>query len=346
MSSFDSGNYGILSARFGALTGMREIGYTLKMIQEQNYNSAFIGRRQIQNADGSTQLVVTDSLIGSVNPSEEMYGTKYPGSIITNGRRLYWLDTIKGCVVREAGNQPFRISDYGMVRYWRDACRQIEVLGYEVLTGWDWQTESLFITRKSDILSSGETINFYDPERESGEAGWVSEHDFKDAGGLFVDMYGYVGKTFTSTLGGGVFIHNAVNSYLNLYGQAKTFSITSIFNPELDTEKVFLAHWMKANQSLTKAIFTVPASAQNPNGMRTYLVPGNYAVREAQYFSDLKNDGYTKGVFADDAPLFIQQMISGRPLREQVCFATVEYAGSTIFVLFSHDITYNNSPWS
>ena len=346
MSSFDSGNYGILSARFGALTGMREIGYTLKMIQEQNYNSAFIGRRQIQNADGSTQLVVTDSLIGSVNPSEEMYGTKYPGSIITNGRRLYWLDTIKGCVLREAGNQPFRISDYGMVRYWRDACRQIEVLGYEVLTGWDWQTESLFITRKSDLLANGETINFYDPERESGEAGWVSEHDFKDAGGLFVDMYGYVGKTFTSTLGGGVFIHNAVNSYLNLYGQAKTFSITSIFNPELDTEKVFLAHWMKANQSLSKAIFTVPASAQNPNGMRTYLVPGNYAVREAQYFSDLKNDGYTKGVFADDAPLFIQQMISGRPLREQVCFATVEYAGSTIFVLFSHDITYNNSPWS
>jgi hypothetical protein len=346
MSSFDSGNYGVLSARFGALTGMREIGYTLKMIQEQNYNSAFIGRRQIQNADGSTQLVVTDSLIGSVNPSEEMYGTKYPGSIITNGRRLYWLDTIKGCVIREAGNQPFRISDYGMVRYWRDACRQIEVLGYEVLTGWDWQTESLFITRKSDLIASGETINFYDPERESGEAGWVSEHDFKNAGGLFVDMYGFVGKTFTSTLASGVYIHNSVNSYLNLYGQAKTFSITSIFNPELDTEKVFLAHWMKANQSLAKSIFTVPVSAQNPNGMRTYLVPGNYAVREAQYFADLKNDGYTKGSFADDSAIFRQQMISGRPLREQVCFATIEYAGSTIFVLFSHDITYNNSPWS
>lgn len=346
MSSFDSGNYGILSARFGALTGMREIGYTLKMIQEQNYNSAFIGRRQIQNADGSTQLVVTDSLIGSVNPSEEMYGTKYPGSIIANGRRLYWLDTIKGCVIREAGNQPFRISDYGMVRYWRDACRQIEVLGYEVLTGWDWQTESLFITRKSDLIASGETINFYDPERESGEAGWVSEHDFKNAGGLFVDMYGFVGKTFTSTLASGVYIHNSVNSYLNLYGQAKTFSITSIFNPELDTEKVFLAHWVKANQSLAKSIFTVPVSAQNPNGMRTYLVPGNYAVREAQYFADLKNDGYTKGSFADDSAIFRQQMISGRPLREQVCFATIEYAGSTIFVLFSHDITYNNSPWS
>jgi hypothetical protein len=103
---------------------------------------------------------------------------------------------------------------------------------------------------------------------------------------------------------------------------------------------------MKANQSLAKSIFTVPVSAQNPNGMRTYLVPGNYAVREAQYFADLKNDGYTKGLFADDSAIFRQQMISGRPLREQVCFATIEYAGSTIFVLFSHDITYNNSPWS
>jgi hypothetical protein len=353
MSSFDSGNYGLLSARFGALTGLREVGYTLKMIQELNYNMAFIGRRQLQNADGSTQLVVTDSLIGSVNPSEEMFGCKHPGSILNNGRSVYWVDVINGMVVRESGNGAFPISSYGMSRYWITACKSIQDNSLEVFCGFDNQTESLFITRKkaSSLVSADDvhvTISFYDPDDTNEEKGWVSEHSFdKNVSSTFygVDMYGSVGSVFTSCLLSGIYRHNE-STFLNLYGESKSFKVKSVFNPEADLIKIFLSHWVKMNRSLDGAIFTVPASQQNPNGMRTLLKPGNYAIKEAAYYADLKNDGYTKGLYADNNSIFIQQLVSGRPMREQVLECEITASGSSIFVLFDHEISYILSQWT
>jgi hypothetical protein len=348
MSSFDSGDYGIVGAKFGALTAMREVGYTLKMIQEANYNTAFIGRRELQNADGSTNLVVTDNLIGSVNPSEDLYGTKHPGSVCINGRNIYWLDTIKGKVIRESGNQPFPISDYGMVKYWRDASLTIDGLGYDVFTGFDKQTEQLFITYRrtgADVV----TISFYDPERDGVEKGWISFHDFTkviSSATTPVDIYGWVGQIFTSALGNGLYKHNASGSYLQLYGEQKTMKVTSPFmlNPEQVT--VFLAHWVRSNQKVSGTIFTIRGNEQTPLGMRSLLVPGNYVVKEGVYYSEIKRDGYTKGFFADDSPSFINQMGVGRVMRGPVLLAEISYSGSTIFVIFSHSVADDYSPLS
>lgn len=349
MSTFDSGNIGILSAKFGALTAMREIGYTLKMIQESNYNTAFIGRKQLSNADGSTNLVVTDSLIGTVNPSEDLYGSKYPGSVVINGRNLYWLDTIKGKVIRESGNQPFPISDYGMVKYWRDASLQIDGLGYEVFAGFDKQTEQLFITYKrtgADVF----TLSFYDPERDGIEKGWVcDEHSFtKVISSVItpVDMYAWVGQVFTSALGAGAYKHNVGNTYLQLYGEQKTMSVSSpfILNPEQMT--VFLAHWVRANRDFLGTIFTIPAGPQTPNGMRTLLVSGNYSIKENAFYSEIKRDGLTKGLVSDDSNSFKIQMLEGRVMRGYVCLAEISYSGSLSFVIFSHSIADEYSPLS
>ena len=349
MSTFDSGNYGLLSAKFGSFVAMREVGYTLKMIQEANYNTAFIQRRQIQNADGSTQLVVTDSLIGSVNPSEDLYGTKYPGSVCVNGRNVYWLDTIKGKVIRESGNSPFPISDYGMVKYWRDAALTIDSLGYEVFTGFDKQTEQLFITYKrtgADVF----TLSFYDPERDGIEKGWVcDQHDFTKVISSVVtpiDMYGWVGQIFTSALAGGLYKHNVGSSYLQLYGEQKTMSVSSAFVLDPEQMTVFLAHWVRANKAFAGTIFTIPAGPQTPNGMRTLLVPGNYVTRENVFYSEIKRDGYTKGVYADNSNSFITQMLEGRVMRGHVCLAEISYASSTIFILYSHAIADEYSPLS
>lgn len=347
MSSFDSGNYGILSAKFGAITAMREVGYTLKMIQEFNYSTAFIGRKQIQNADGSTQLVVTDSLIGTVNPSEQLYGTKYPGSVVAIGRNTYWLDGVKGVVIRESGNGAFPISSYGMVKYWRDACVELDnsASAVDVFAGYDFQTEQYFITRKNAGLTIAKTLSFYDPERQNEEPGWISHHDFNN-GSTHVDMYAWVGKFFLSSAGSGIWKHNVPGSYLTIYGSAKTFKIKSLFNPEFDATKIWLSHWLRSNQSPTKVYFSVPASSQNPNGMLSYLLPGNYVNKEASFYSDLKNDGYTKGLAAEGSAQFKEQLVVGRPLREQVVGVEIQYAGSTIFVVWAHDIGYLISDWS
>jgi len=147
MSNFEAGQYRILSAKWGATVGLREIGYTLKIIQEVNYSTAFIGRRELQESSGATQQVlITDSLIGTINESESGYGTKYPGSILVFNRNMYFYDTTKGEVIRESGNAPFPISNYGMVRYFRDTANLITSDNYEIITGFNKPEESLYMT--------------------------------------------------------------------------------------------------------------------------------------------------------------------------------------------------------
>lgn len=154
MSNFESGQYKILSARFAGITGLREVGYTLKIIQETNYSTAFLGRNELQESGGAVQqVIITDNLIGTINSSEYGYGTKYPGSICSYGNHVYWFDTTKGEVIREAGNAPFAISKYGMIKYFRDAAQTIVDGGYEIITGFNKQEESLYLTWFTDEYS-------------------------------------------------------------------------------------------------------------------------------------------------------------------------------------------------
>ncbi|MEG7727190.1 hypothetical protein U2063_15495, partial [Listeria monocytogenes] len=80
----------------------------------------------------SSQLVLTDNLIGQINDSEFGFGTKYAGSIIVNYNKMYFFDTTKIQVIREAGNAPFAISSYGMARYFREASEIIRNGDYEI----------------------------------------------------------------------------------------------------------------------------------------------------------------------------------------------------------------------
>ena len=154
MSNFESGQYKILSARFAGITGLREVGYTLKIIQETNYSTAFIGRNELQESGGAVQqVIITDNLIGTINPSEYGYGTKYPGSICSYNNHVYWFDTTKGEVIREAGNAPFAISKYGMIKYFRNAAQTIADGEYEIITGFNKQEESLYLTWFTDEYS-------------------------------------------------------------------------------------------------------------------------------------------------------------------------------------------------
>ena len=430
MSNFESGQYKILSAKWGTTVGLREIGYTLKIIQEVNYSTAFIGRRELQESNGATQQVlITDNLIGTINESEFGYGTKYAGSILVYGNNLYFYDTTKGEVVRESGNAPFPISSYGMVRYFRDASDLITSSNYELITGFNKQEESFYLTWFSDeiqtavtyftanvtvvsgttitaviispsktlavgntlkVTQSGvtfvgiitainvdgitytitktsgtatvnpitalsilsydqETISFFEPERQNQEPGWISNHDFEKTVGpdiVPIEMYGWIGRIFTAALNANVYEFNDSTTYLSLFGEDKEFKIKSVFNLNPDQSKVFLSHWVHSNLAVDKTTFVIPANQQTPNGMMSILKEGNYSLREGAFYADIKKDGYTKGVAAEDSLQFITNLISGRPMRGRVVEVEILYTGSDIFVVFSHELEIQYSPLS
>jgi hypothetical protein len=428
MSAFDAGNYKILSAKYGGVIGLREIGYTMKIVQEVNYSTAYIGRREITNADGSSQLVLTDNLIGQINDSNFGFGTKYAGSIIVNDNKMYFFDTTKMQVIREAGNAPFAISSYGMARYFREASGIIQNGDYEIITGFNKQEQSMYMTWFSNVLaeqnitygaanvsetdplviaidlpvptlvvgdkirvyqnttsfiaeievitfgfyrlilisgtpnlnpitaislfyveSSQETISFLEPERDSVEPGWTTNHDMEktiDSKIVPIDMYGFIGGIFTTVLNADIYEHNATGNYLNLFGENKDFKIKSVFNLEPDASKVFLAHAVHSNITMDKTTLVIPANQNYPIGMKSILVEGNYKLREGAFYADIKKDGYSKGFAAENTVQFINGLINGRPMRGRVIEVEILYQGNDIFVLFSHEVEIQYSPLS
>lgn len=430
MSNFDAGNYKILSAKYGAIVGLREIGYTMKIIQEVNYSTAYIGRREITNADGSSQLVLTDNLIGQVNDSNYGFGTKYAGSIIVSDNKLYFFDTTKMQVIREAGNAPFPISSYGMINYFREAANTIINGDYEIITGFNKQEQSMYMTWFTNkfanlpliysaagvstvtpnlviaiagpspslpvgtllevtqgatkfkaiitdnptltfypamlvegtanlnaitfisygVIRDSETITFLEPERDGAEPGWTSNHQMNktiSSQVIPIDMYGFIGGIFTTVLNANIYQHNNEGSnYLNLFGENKDFKITSVFNLEPDASKVFLAHAVHANITMDKTTLVIPANQNYPVGMKSILVEGNYKLREGAFYADIKKDGYSKGIAAENTVQFINGLINGRPMRGRVIEVEILYQGNDIFVLFSHEVEIQYSPLS
>lgn len=345
MSTFDEGNYKILSAKFGAITAAREIGYTLKILQEANYSTAFIGRREIQNADGSTQLVVTDSLIGNVNYSEDEYGTKQKGSVVVNDRNLYFFDTIKGVVVRESGNTPFPISNYYMVRYFSNKALEAEAGDFMAIGQFDdWTSQLWFHMIGTDY---SETLCFEDRDGNEYKR-WKSWQDmYVISGGQKqgVEMLGSIGRSFVSYLNGYPWEHYQYG-YLNYFGVQRDMVVKSVFNISPKEVKVFDTHSIHANMRPGYCIFTVPAVDMYPYGMKSKLMEGNYKGREGVYYSEIKGDGYSTGFTTEDSAQFRNGLVNGRNMRGHAITAEMTFITQDLVNLYSHEIGLTYSPKS
>lgn len=342
MSTFDEGNYKILNAKFNAITGLRQIGYTLKILQFSNFATAFIGRREVQNADGSTQLVVTDSLIGNYNYSNDGYGTKEKGSIAVSQRSLYFFDTIKGMYIRESGNEPTPISNYYMIRYWSNKALDAAAGDFKVVSEYDSRMQLVWVHMIGSNFS--ETIVFSEKDDR-----WKSWEDLYITSGETVqgaEMLGAIGRTFVAYLNGYLWEHYEGTGYLNIFGVQRKMVAESVFNVSPQQVKVMLTHGLHANMAPLKSTLTTPPSEMYPVGMRTILKENNYKNTEGIYNADIKGDGYTKGQVADDSAQFKQQLVNGRPMRGHVLTSRVEFESTDIVILFTQEAGVILSPRS
>jgi hypothetical protein len=358
LSTWDEGNFNAeINSRFGAIIGMRQIGYTLKIVQWANINSAFIGRRELQNADGSTNLVVTDNLIGTINPSEREFGTKYPGSIISTGQRLYYFDSLKSKYIVDDGNGVNEIALYGgpdgganstMSKYFRQLANTINASSnYDIITGFDYLYRDMYVTITNRALNTQETL--YYNETQNAWKYFIDMEHVNAAGDVkyIPDFYGNVGQSFFAFMLGNTFQFNkAVAGGLPAYSQLFKFNvddpvkklvIETVGMIEPDKVKVFLTHALHANLSPELVEITVPPNQMYPNGMYTRLKPGNYKYREGVFYADIKRDAYTKG-FTTDETVIKNLIANGRPMRGHVCVVRITFSTSDYCKLFTTSI--------
>jgi len=106
--------------RGGQITGLRQIGFTLKVLQLHKETSIYINRIQTFNPDGTEQFTLIDNLIGTQRPMDKDYGCQHPDSVMVNNDYLYYWDQSEGKFIRSAPNGQVEISDIKMKRWFKD----------------------------------------------------------------------------------------------------------------------------------------------------------------------------------------------------------------------------------
>ena len=188
------------------------------------------------NADGNSNVVATDRVLGQTIPFSGNYGiSKNPESFASDSYRVYFSDKVRGAIVRLSKDGLTAISDHGMKDFFKDHLK----LTTEIHGSFDDKKDEYNLVLKSsdtDEHKLPRTISFKEDVR-----GWVSFKTF------FPDMALSCANEYYTINDGRLFLQHATNSFLNdnlierntFYGVFKESSFKVILNEAPGTVKTF-----------------------------------------------------------------------------------------------------------
>jgi hypothetical protein len=307
LSRNDASDYIQVSSKFGAITKLVEIGYVLKVLQEKNLNSVYLSRTQLTNTDGSTNLSAVNTPLGTINPSESLYGSKYPRSVIRNNRSLYFLDTMQGAFIKDDNNGSEQISETRkMNRFFTDLCRKIESGLYTVvMTGsYDIRHEEAILSVSLTLIASPYTVTYHT----------IAYSEIKNK---FTTFYTYnteqlenIGQQLISFKNGELYLHNKTTNYNEFYGVDYPQKITIVGNKNPKFNKIFTNTAIRTNGEWNVPEIRILPTLNYPIGMKSRLKKNKFVNKEGVQYASFMND-MTDPRYATPS----EALINGRPLR-------------------------------
>ena len=173
------------------------------------------------NADGNTNLVATNKVLGQTVPFLGEFGiSRNPESFANYGYRIYFTDKDRNAVIRLSGDGLTDISKTGMTTFFRDNLKQSSF----IIGTYDEDKHNYNVTLNGQTVSFSENVK-----------GWTSRKSFIPESGLSLDD-GYY--TFFNKF---LWKHGENEVRNNFYDtQAVDGSnITFVFNQEASTVKTF-----------------------------------------------------------------------------------------------------------
>lgn len=334
ISNFREDEFVSLSILYGRITGLREIGYTLKVVQEQKLSSIYVGRTELFNSDGTSNLAASNTVLGTLNPSEDDYGTRFPGSVVVDDRHLYFFDSSHGVYIRDSANGMTPISGYGKTKEFRDLGVILEnnIGKIEIVSLFNKELNTLITTFRNldpEFVFEDITYSFFDMQ---GRNMWVGNHNF------IPEMYGKRGLTFVMFKDGQLWIMDEQAPYANYFGVQYDFSIDTVFNMEPMAKKVFDAIKVDSNVKMRctddlgqEYYITIPADQQYPNGMKSRLNLNKFKPKEGFWWADFLRDANTPTAQGTEE----QMLINGRALRGSVLRVRLEVTPTEYVKVFS-----------
>ncbi|MDB4331359.1 SprB repeat-containing protein [bacterium] len=227
----------------------------------------------LYNADGNTNIVATNNVLGTIRPFSGDFGISLnPESFASDSHRAYFSDTSRGAVLRLSQDGITSISEAGMRDWFADRFRTIG--NNDIFGSFDDNRGEYNITLKStNYSSSGPTLSFSEKSK-----GWVSFKSFDQENGISLN------NTYYTFSDGKMYQHHTNQVRNNFYGQQFDSSVDIVFNKVPGSIKSFST----LNYEGSQARIT-PEINDNPDYYDNFIKTG-------WYVSDMVSNAQELGV--------------------------------------------------
>jgi hypothetical protein len=311
---FNAEDFDSIGEMHGQITGMRQVGDTLKIYLENKCASQYIFRTSLVDVKGEESLQKSDKLFGTKILSTFEYGCQDPGSITVNDRHVYFMDAIRGVYCRDAANGIYPISSYKMVNFWREKCEILRMNRgrYKVVAEYNKDYNELNVTVVSDFDEENNRPYF-----ESFTVLFMEEENrWKTFMPYLPELYGRIGGKLVSFNEGQLHLHDSSSTRNTFYGAQYPMMIEVYGNMPPKQNKVFDAIAIHSNRPFgapNKGDVYVYPSESYPDGMESRLKAGKFVLLEGVYYSSFLNDMLDPH-FSNE----VDALFNGRPLRGKV----------------------------
>jgi len=216
---------------FGSIQKLFSRDTNIIVAQEDKMSYVMVGKTQIFNADGTTNISRIESVLGQQVPYSGEYGiSQDPRSFVSTKSYIYFSDKKRGVVCRLSNNGIFEISGVGFKSFFRNLFLESNIT--EILGCYDDFNDMYMINVKYN--SQYITVGYKENINQQG-GGWVTEQSFNPQ-----EMLTYNGN-FLSFDKGDLYIHNDRESgvYNRFYGQSVISKVKFIFSQEPYQRKVY-----------------------------------------------------------------------------------------------------------
>ena len=298
----------------------------LTVFQELKTGMLMINQQVARDSNGGTFVLQTDDVLNPMTYYEKESGIgKNPESYAEDRGNMYYVDVLRGEVIRLGQDGMNVISDNGMHNYFKDLLGQISKSGrrvniYGCFNKRFGQYEIAFEQTRlgeNNVLPAT-TLAYFEPENY-----WSSFYSYHP------ENMCNANDDMVSFKNGRVWVHNT-GQYANYYGTQYVASLTVVSNAAPSETKVYETFTVEGTQAPN--VPTIQSSLQQ----NSLLTPQMFRLYEGKYYTNFKRDLGTVGV---QFPL-----LNGNRLRGRWLVMNIEMGTNTFSRLYAVNFNFVNSP--
>jgi len=361
LSTFDFLDYKEMSTDHGNITAMRQAGNTLKVYFERNSAGVLVNKQQLYNADGESQLIKSDKVLGDAVYSNYHYGTIFPESVILKDRTVFFYDIYREAYIQDSANGLEPISHNKMRRYFHEksaALRTSGVSNIRVYSAYDYEYDMVYVYFvDSSNSENNDLILFHEPQSR-----WVTFMQISDSvlsvptttttssstttssttttaeaynSGL---IFGHGSLRFVSFIGEDVYIHNSNSTRNNFWGTQRNSILDFVANEYPNVKKTFETIAVHSNKPWDCVYVSVDADDTYENGMQSKVPESRFKLREGIYCSD-----YLRNMKTHSSSANTLDLVRGENLRGYFAEHRIINDDTSEVTLFKIDVKGNIS---